>query len=64
MLSSIYEQDFLLSSFGGSPELSAALATLNEVISGGMVGWAVEADLKNLFGTLNHDWSSGLSNIE
>lgn len=45
-------------SFGGRPELSAhhALATLNEVISGGMIGWVLEADLKNFFGSLNHDW--------
>src|SRR6516162_1946963 len=58
VLSAIYEQDFLPCSFGGRPELSAhhALATLNEVISGGMIGWVLEADLKNFFGSLNHDW--------
>src|ERR1035441_6611786 len=41
VLSAIYEQDFLPCSFGGRPELSAhhALATLNEVIAGGMIGW-------------------------
>jgi len=44
-------------SFGGKPKLSAhhALATLNEVIAGGMTGWVLEADLKNFFGSLNHD---------
>src|SRR5271170_4479293 len=38
VLSAIYEQDFLPCSFGGRPKLSAhhALATLNEVIAGGM----------------------------
>ena len=58
MLSAIYEQDFLPCSFGGRPKLSAhhALATLNEVIAGGMIGWVLEADLKNFFGSLNHDW--------
>ena len=58
VLSAIYEQDFLPCSFGGRPELSAhhALATLNEVVSGGMTGWVLEADLKNFFGSLNHDW--------
>src|SRR5450631_1301852 len=58
VLSAIYEQDFLPCSFGGRPELSAhhALATLNEVIAGGMTGWVLEADLKNFFGSLNHDW--------
>jgi hypothetical protein len=25
------------------------LATLNEVIAGGMIGWVLEADLKNFF---------------
>ncbi len=38
--------------FGGRPGLGAhrALATLNEVIAGGKVGWVLEADLKNFFG--------------
>lgn len=58
VLSAIYEQDFLPCSFGGRPGLSAhrALATLNEVIAGAKVGWVVEADLKNFFGSLSHDW--------
>jgi RNA-directed DNA polymerase len=58
VLSAIYEQDFLPCSFGGRPGLSAhhALATLNEVIAGGKVGWVLEADLKNFFGSLDHGW--------
>src|SRR5215813_6859746 len=58
VLSTIYEQDFLPCSFGGRPKLSAhhALATLNEVIAGGMISWVLEADLKNFFGSLSHDW--------
>src|SRR5437588_261679 len=58
VLSAIYEQDFLPCSFGGRPGLSAhhALATLNEVIAGGMISWVLEADLKNFFGSLSHDW--------
>jgi group II intron reverse transcriptase/maturase len=58
VLSAIYEQDFLSCSFGGRPGLSAhhALATLNEVIAGAKVGWVLEADLKNFFGSLSHDW--------
>jgi group II intron reverse transcriptase/maturase len=58
VLSAIYEQDFLPCSFGGRPRLSAhhALATLNEVIAGGMISWVLEADLKNFFGSLDHDW--------
>jgi RNA-directed DNA polymerase len=58
VLSAIYEQDFLPCSFGGRPKLSAhhALATLNEAIAGGKIGWVLEADLKNFFGSLSHDW--------
>lgn len=58
VLSAIYEQDFLPCSFGGRPGLGAhrALATLHEVIAGGKVGWVLEADLKNFFGSLSHDW--------
>jgi len=58
VLSAIYEQDFLPCSFGGRAGLSAhhALATLNEVISGSKTGWVLEADLKNFFGSLDHDW--------
>src|SRR4051812_576738 len=58
VLSAIYEQDFLPCSFGGRPGLGAhhALATLNEVIAGGKIGWVLEADLKNFFGSLDHDW--------
>ena len=58
VLSAIYEQDFLRCSFGGRPGLSAhhALATLNEVIAGSKTGWVLEADLKNFFGSLDHDW--------
>jgi len=58
VLSAIYEQDFLPCSFGGRPERSAhqALATLNELIAGRKVGWVLEADLKNFFGSLDHGW--------
>lgn len=58
VLSAIYEQDFLPCSFGGRPKLSAhnALSTLNEIISEKKVGWVYEADLKNFFGSLNHEW--------
>ncbi|MFP5110731.1 reverse transcriptase domain-containing protein, partial [Neobacillus sp. C211] len=58
VLSSIYEQDFLNCSYGGRPNRGAhnALANLNEAISGKKVSWVLEADLKNFFGTLDHDW--------
>jgi RNA-directed DNA polymerase len=58
VLSAIYEQDFLSCSFGGRLGLGAhhALATLTEVIAGSKVGWVLEADLKNFFGSLDHGW--------
>ena len=58
VLSAIYEQDFLLCSFGGRPGRGAhqGLASLHEVISGGQVEWVLEADLKNFFGSLSHEW--------
>jgi RNA-directed DNA polymerase len=58
VLSAIYEQDFLVCSFGGRPGLGAhhALATLNEIIAGCKVSWVLEADLKEFFGRLDHRW--------
>ena len=58
VLSAIYEQDFLPCSFGGRPGRGAhqALATLHEVIAGRKVEWVLEADLKNFFGSLSHEW--------
>jgi len=58
VLSAIYEQDFLNCSFGGRPGRGQhnALATLNEIICGKKVSWVLEADLKNFFGSLNHEW--------
>jgi RNA-directed DNA polymerase len=58
VLSAIYEQDFLCCSFGGRPGRGAhqALATLHERIAGGKIEWVLEADLKNFFGSLSHEW--------
>lgn len=58
VLSAIYEQDFLSCSFGGRPGRGAhqALATLHERIAGGNIEWVLEADLKNFFGSLSHEW--------
>jgi RNA-directed DNA polymerase len=58
VLSAIYEQDFLPCWFGGRPGRGAhqALASLHEVISGRQVEWVLEADLKNFFGSLSHEW--------
>ena len=56
MLNAIYEQDFLDCSFGGRPEKSAhqAIATLHTIISAKKISWIYEVDLKNYFGSLDH----------
>jgi reverse transcriptase-like protein len=58
VLSAVYEQDFLPCSFGGRPGRRAhqGLATLYELIAGRQVEWVLEADLKNFFGSLSHEW--------
>lgn len=58
VLSAIYEHDFLPCSFGGRPGRGAheGLATLHELIAGRKVEWVLEADLKNFFGSLSHEW--------
>lgn len=58
VLNSIYEQDFLPCSYGGRPKRSAhhALADLQTAIGSKKVSWVFEADLKDFFGSLNHEW--------
>jgi RNA-directed DNA polymerase len=58
VLSAIYEQDFLSCSYGGRPGRGAhqGLATLHELVAGRKVEWVLEADLKNFFGSLSHEW--------
>lgn len=56
VLGALYEQDFLPCSFGGRPGKSAhqAIATLHCAAVDHGVGWVLEADLKNFFGSLDH----------
>jgi group II intron reverse transcriptase/maturase len=58
VLESVYEQDFLATSFGGRPGKSAhqAVSKLRHTIGSHKVSWVFEADLKNLFGSLDHSW--------
>lgn len=58
VLNAIYEQDFLDSSFGGRPNRSAhqALAMIQKGITSKRINYIYEADLKNFFGSLNHEW--------
>ncbi len=59
VLNSIDEHDFLDCSFGRRPGRGThhALAPRNEFIAGMRVSWVFEADLKNFFGTLDHQWT-------
>jgi retron-type reverse transcriptase len=40
----------------GRGSSASELTTLNEVIAGGKVSWVLEADLKNFFGSVSHEW--------
>jgi RNA-directed DNA polymerase len=59
VLEAIYAPDFLTGSFGGRPGRSAhhALATRNEIMAGKKVRVVLEADLRNVFGSLDHTWA-------
>lgn len=57
VLEPIYEQDFLDCSYGFRPGRSAhaALSNLREGLRKMGGGWVLDVDIKNFFGTLNHD---------
>ena len=58
ILSAIYEQDFLEFSHGyrrGMSPQKAALE-LSWKIHSGIYGWVVDADIRNYFGSINHEW--------
>lgn len=58
LLSAIYEQDFLASSYGYRPNRSAneAIGDLTFNLQYGQFGYVVEADIKGFFDNLSHDW--------
>ncbi len=58
VLNGIYEQDFLPCSYGGRPGRGAhqALANLKETTNLKGIAYVYEADLKNFFGSLDHQW--------
>jgi group II intron reverse transcriptase/maturase len=58
LLSQIYEVDFLPCSFGGRKDRGAhhALSTLRESVMTEGVQWVIEADIKNFFGSISHEW--------
>lgn len=58
ILSAVYEQDFLPSSYGFRPGRSAhqALQDLGDELMAIKGGWVIEADIRDCFGTLDHEW--------
>jgi retron-type reverse transcriptase len=58
ILNEIYEQDFLPCSFGFRPGIGChhAVATINELIGKEKLNYALEVDIRDFFGSLNHEW--------
>lgn len=58
ILNEIYEQDFLSCSFGFRPGLSChhALATIESHVNRDKTYFALEVDIRDFFGTLDHGW--------
>lgn len=58
ILNEIYEQDFLGCSFGFRPKLGChhALATINEFVDRRKLNYALEVDIRDFFGSINHEW--------
>ena len=58
LLTAIYEQDFLDSSYGYRPNRSAkeAVCDLSFNLQYGKYGYIVEADIKGFFDHMDHDW--------
>lgn len=57
ILESIYEEDFLKSSFGYRPKIGAldAINSLQKELHFGRYNWVVEADIKGFFDNINHE---------
>ena len=58
ILEAIYEQDFLVYSFGYRPKLGAldAVGELTYELQFGWFGYVIDADIKGFFDNINHDW--------
>jgi len=58
ILGAIYEQDFIVDSYGSRPKRSChdALRALSLEVEDGPINHIVEADIKGFFDHVNHDW--------
>lgn len=57
LLEAVYEQDFLECSYGFRPGRSAhqALTTLRDTLMGMGGGWVIEVDIREYFGSIDHE---------
>jgi RNA-directed DNA polymerase len=62
LLEAVYEQDFLDCSYGFRPGRSAhqALGTLRDTLMEMGGGWVVEVDIRNYFGSIDHEHLRGV----
>jgi group II intron reverse transcriptase/maturase len=58
LLTAVFEQDFLPCSYGFRPGRSAhqAVSTIRQDLMDIRGGWVIEADIRDCFGTLDHNW--------
>jgi RNA-directed DNA polymerase len=58
VLNAVYEPEFAGFSYGARPGRSAhqALAALDQAIQRKRVNWVLDADLRDFFGSLEHEW--------
>jgi RNA-directed DNA polymerase len=58
ILTAIYEQDFLESSYGFRPKRNAhqAVEGVKQAIAQGKVSWILDTDIQVFFDTLDHNW--------
>lgn len=58
ILESIYEQDFISTSYGYRPNMSSNMAAsdLSFQLQYGSIGYIVEADIKGFFDNIDHEW--------
>jgi RNA-directed DNA polymerase len=67
VLTASFEQDFLSCSLGRSPPVLARVLHWQpsvKLVAETSVSYVLEADLKNCFGSLSHDGSCAVSNVE
>jgi len=65
ILNEIYEQDFLICSFGFRRKIGChhALATIDKLVQDRGMNHALEVDIRDFFGSLNHEWLRKFLNL-